>query len=358
MVRHRLAALFEVNTNDDELRRRGQHIIIIGLGLLASALLGQLSIFFFDGASPFFFVLIGIELIHCTAIALAKRAFITAAATIQLAFSLITSLASYGANGGAINAAFMVFVIVLASVTMRSIYIWPVIAIGSISIAAVSPYVQGEQLDSSSLYTIILLYGLVGLIAYLGARSSERAYAQLLASRSEAEHAAQQLAVTNSSLEQRVAERTAALKEALTTVTARTSDLQAALAENAQQREVIRALGVPVLPLTHGTLVLPLVGELDAVRLQQVQEQTLRAIEQQAARRAILDITGVPVVDNQVAQGLMRVVEAARLLGAQVTLVGIRPEVAQSIVGLGLDLRNLHTFADLQSALEGAEKIR
>jgi rsbT co-antagonist protein RsbR len=76
-----------------------------------------------------------------------------------------------------------------------------------------------------------------------------------------------------------------------------------------------------------------------------------RALEHKSARYLVRDITGVPLVDSQVAQGLLSVVQAARLLGAQVLLVGIRPEVAQAIVGLGLDLRDIYTTSDLQSAL-------
>ena len=96
---------------------------------------------------------------------------------------------------------------------------------------------------------------------------------------------------------------------------------------------------------------MPLVGALDTARLRLLQDQALRAIERVRTRTLILDITGVPLVDSQVAQGLMAVVQAARLLGAEVLLVGIRPEVAQAIVGLGVSLPGLRTYTALQSAL-------
>jgi rsbT co-antagonist protein RsbR len=96
---------------------------------------------------------------------------------------------------------------------------------------------------------------------------------------------------------------------------------------------------------------MPLIGALDSMRLQHLQEQALRALERTRARSLLLDITGVPVVDSQVAQGLLIVVNAARLLGAEVLLVGIRPEVAQTIVGLGLHLPGMRTYSDLQAAL-------
>jgi rsbT co-antagonist protein RsbR len=96
---------------------------------------------------------------------------------------------------------------------------------------------------------------------------------------------------------------------------------------------------------------MPLIGALDAARLQEMQSQALRAIEQTRADTLLLDITGIPVVDTQVAQGVLSVVRATRLMGADAILVGIRPEVAQTIVSLGLDLRGVRTYADLQTAL-------
>jgi len=118
------------------------------------------------------------------------------------------------------------------------------------------------------------------------------------------------------------------------------------------QRETIKGLNVPVIPISATTLVMPLVGALDSTRLRQLQEQSLQALERTSARVLILDITGVPVVDSHVAQGLLMTVRSARLLRAEVTLVGIRPEVAQTIVGLGIELSDVRTFSDLHSALD------
>lgn len=158
------------------------------------------------------------------------------------------------------------------------------------------------------------------------------------------------------SLEQRVADRTADLRCALDEVEAHAREQERLLAENRQQRATIREMSVPVLPITDSTLVMPLVGALDSERLRLLQDQALRAIEGAPVRTLILDITGVPIVDSQVAQGLLVVVQAARLLGTEVLLVGIRPEVAQTIVGLGLNLPGLRTYSNLQSALSRRSK--
>jgi rsbT co-antagonist protein RsbR len=152
-------------------------------------------------------------------------------------------------------------------------------------------------------------------------------------------------------LEVEVATRTADLRAALGEVEARTLEQARLLNEVAMQRDVIRELSVPVLPVSARTLVMPLVGALDTTRLQLIQEQALHAIERGDARRLVIDITGVPVVDSQVAQGLLAVVEAVRLLGAEAVLVGVRPEVAQTMVGLGLTFPGLRTYANLQTAI-------
>jgi rsbT co-antagonist protein RsbR len=127
--------------------------------------------------------------------------------------------------------------------------------------------------------------------------------------------------------------------------------LASQLATIEEQRAVIRELSIPVIPIDERTMVLPLVGALDSSRLQQIQTRALHAMEHSSARCLVLDITGVPVVDSHVAQGILQVVQAASLLGARVLLVGIRPEVAQAVVGLGLELSKLETYRDLQSAL-------
>jgi rsbT co-antagonist protein RsbR len=153
------------------------------------------------------------------------------------------------------------------------------------------------------------------------------------------------------SLEETVATRTAALQTALVEVQTHAEEQGRLLHENEQQRITIRDLSVPIIPITATTLIMPLVGALDGERLQFLQIQALQAIERSSAQTLILDITGVPIVDSQVAQGILSVVQATRLLGAETVLVGIRPEVAQAIVGLGLSLPGLRTSSTLQALL-------
>lgn len=157
-------------------------------------------------------------------------------------------------------------------------------------------------------------------------------------------------------LEQTVDARTAELRTALAEVRAR-AEVQAALRREAEeQRALVRRMSVPVLPVSAGTLVVPLVGDLEAQRIADLQSRALSAVERTGCRRLVLDITGVPVVDTHVAQGLIQAMLAVRLLGAEAVLVGIRPEVAQALVSLGVNLGDFATFADLQTALHSGPR--
>ena len=124
-----------------------------------------------------------------------------------------------------------------------------------------------------------------------------------------------------------------------------------------EHRRVLRELSVPVVPVWHGVLVVPLVGVLDSTRARELTQTLLESIARERARVAILDVTGVPAVDTQVADYLLRTVKAARLLGAQSVLVGIRPAIAQTLVRLGVDLHEVATEADLQSGLAYALRL-
>lgn len=124
----------------------------------------------------------------------------------------------------------------------------------------------------------------------------------------------------------------------------------------AQQRE-IQELSTPVLQLRQGLLILPVVGMLDARRAQQLTEQLLDAIRNRRGKVVVLDITGVAAVDSRVANHLIQTVDAARLMGASAIVTGVSPEVAQTLVGLGIDLGNVTTVADLQGGVDEADRL-
>ena len=120
-----------------------------------------------------------------------------------------------------------------------------------------------------------------------------------------------------------------------------------------QQQELLD-LSTPVVEIWDGILALPLIGTLDSERTQTVMESLLEGIVQNEATIAIIDITGVPTVDTLVAQHLLKTVAAARLMGAECIISGIRPQIAQTIVHLGVDLGDVVTKASLAEALRVA----
>jgi rsbT co-antagonist protein RsbR len=131
-----------------------------------------------------------------------------------------------------------------------------------------------------------------------------------------------------------------------------------ALRRSLVQDEIIRAqeaalaeLSTPLIPFSDRVVVMPLVGAVDSRRAQQVIDTLLSGIANTRAQVVILDITGVAMVDTQVANGLLRAAQAVKLLGAQAVLTGIRPEVAQALVGLGVDLSGIVTRGTLQSGI-------
>lgn len=124
-----------------------------------------------------------------------------------------------------------------------------------------------------------------------------------------------------------------------------------------RQTDEIAEISTPVIRVWDGILALPIIGTLDSSRTQIVMENLLQEIVETGSSIAILDISGVPAVDSLVAQHLIKTVSATRLMGAECIISGIRPEIAQTVVHLGIDLSNIITKASLASALAHAFKI-
>lgn len=121
-----------------------------------------------------------------------------------------------------------------------------------------------------------------------------------------------------------------------------------------RQQGAIREMSTPVLRLLDRFLVVPVVGVVDGDRARQLTESMLHGIRHNRARVVVMDITAVPVVDSRVANGIVQTVEAARLMGSEVILTGISPEIAQTLVGLGGLLGDVETHVDLQAGVEVA----
>jgi rsbT co-antagonist protein RsbR len=124
-----------------------------------------------------------------------------------------------------------------------------------------------------------------------------------------------------------------------------------------QQQDAIRELSTPVLQVRERLLILPIIGILDTQRAQQLTEQLLRGIRAHRAKVVVVDITGVPDIDQAVANHLVQTVDASRLMGAGVIVTGLSAEIAQTLVTIGVDLSKISTVGDLQGGIEEAERM-
>ncbi|WP_110514334.1 STAS domain-containing protein [Herpetosiphon llansteffanensis] len=129
------------------------------------------------------------------------------------------------------------------------------------------------------------------------------------------------------------------------------ANLEHSLAERQQLSQLLRDVASPVIPILKGVLVMPLIGSLDGERMQQATTIILSRVERERAKKVLIDITGVPMMDESAAQALVSMIHGLRLLGATVTLVGVGPEVAQSLTALSVDLSAVQTAADLRTAV-------
>jgi rsbT co-antagonist protein RsbR len=122
------------------------------------------------------------------------------------------------------------------------------------------------------------------------------------------------------------------------------------------QQDALLELSTPVLQVRERLLILPIIGVLDTARAQQLTEQLLHGIRRHRAKLVVIDITGVPTVDEIVANSLVDTVTASRLMGADVIITGLSSEIAQTLVTVGVDLSKMHTVGDLQGGIEEAER--
>ena len=123
------------------------------------------------------------------------------------------------------------------------------------------------------------------------------------------------------------------------------------------QQEAIRELSTPVLQVRERLLILPIIGILDGARARQLTEQLLRGIRAHRAKVVVIDITGVPDVDEGVANSLVQTVDASKLMGASVIITGLSSEIAETLVTIGVDLSKMDTVGDLQEGIEEAERL-
>jgi anti-anti-sigma regulatory factor len=214
-----------------------------------------------------------------------------------------------------------------------------VIAPGLVGFAAPSPVTP-----IAAFGTFVLITGVLALFIDMFGTSLRDALTT-------AQQRGRELEDMQATLERTVRERTASLERALSEGEQREARLVATLADLNTSQATIRELSAPVIPVLPGVLIAPIVGAIDQGRAAVLTSNLLEKVESDHARYVIFDITGVPLLDTHAAHVLMHAATAVRLLGAQTLIVGIRPEVAQTIVTLGIDLSAITSFSNLQEAI-------
>ena len=360
---HQMSRLIRVRHTDEDVQRRGVNIILMAAGLHIMALLLTIYAGFAGRLSTQVLIPVAISLIVQTiVIVLARRG------SVDLAGGILVGMAIVGITGGAIfsndsliTPMFLVTPLLMAAAALQPV--WIIVAlIGVLTgmgliYTMLLPVTLPESIAAlrSAIFVvsglIILFAALIGVLISVGHTHLQR---RLHDEVKRANLANAELKVLNEELDRRVQMQTEALRKTLQELEQQTLHQDQLLKEIAGQREVIRELSLPILPVGREVLVAPLIGALDQERMQQLQSQVLKRVERIHARLLILDVTGVPMIDTHVAQGLMNLVRGLRLLGANAALVGVRPEVAQTIVALGVQLRDVEVFSDLGSALQRA----
>jgi rsbT co-antagonist protein RsbR len=348
--------LLTIPTSDAELQRRGRTILSVALVLLGLILMALVPVFFRPDPTPSLLGLGAGALVVLSSMALAHWGRVGLAAWVLVLMIIGAVMFPILIRREVTSSLlYLTLPVVVAGVVLRPWQVWLVLAAGLTVVGYKVLSNMPTPLGRLEPWVLLANSGLVmttlGVISFLSARIAARAFSEAAMARRAAEEAARRLGELNADLEGQVHARTAELRAAFEAALAQASEKQTLLDEIASQQAVIREMGVPVLPVSADTLVMPLVGEIDGERLRIIQAQALAAIERSRARTLLIDLTGVAVVDSHVAEGLLRTVQAAHLLGTTPVLIGISPEVAQSLVSLGIDLGDVKTAASLQSAL-------
>lgn len=353
-----LTRLMEIHAGEPDTRRRASVIVRLTLVLLL-ANIGFAGISLVASHPSSVAIPVASSICFLAAYQFARRGSAAAAAWIMISAFLIGSfvaMASFTTDQAVIVLFFLAAIIVVAGLSTTPAQFWLVVALTLAGAGITLHLAHPDVWQSADAGQIVLsgaaLIAAVSGISYLGACIWRQAIEDAQEARIQAEQAQRALAQMNADLEARVAERTTELRQTLAAQQTLAEELQSSLAAQQELSRAIVDLSLPIIPVRDGTVVVPISGSIDSTRAGKLVNSVLQTIERRNVHIVIFDITGVPIVDTQVAQALLQTASAIRLMGAETILAGIRPEVAQTLVGLGIDLRLLRTVATLQEGLE------
>ncbi|PMP79187.1 MAG: anti-anti-sigma factor [Roseiflexus castenholzii] len=352
-MRSWINTVMTTRATDPDVQRRALIVMqLIIMMLVANVLFAILAIVSPDGGSVL--IPVASSALFIGAYALAQRGYASVAAWIVVGAFLSGALfaaANLDPERSVNVGYFLTALIVIASLSLTPPQLWLVTGGFLLTLTTAHPDLWNLPDARHNVLNSSVLLVVVGLVSYIGARIAQRTIREAQQARQMAEQAQHELARANADLEERIAERTSELSRTLAAQQALTEELRRSLAAQQELSQLILDLSLPVIPVRDGTVVVPLSGAIDSARAAKLTESVLKTIEQRNVDTVILDITGVPIVDTQVAQALVRTASAARLMGSETILVGIRPEVAQTLIGLGIHL-GLRTAATLQEGLD------
>lgn len=211
-------------------------------------------------------------------------------------------------------------------------------------VAAPQPASLPAWLQGGVLLVLAALAGLLLVLMHQAMSRSEQASARVREQEREIDR-------RRNALERENDERNQVLDKTLEALESQSVQLRKVTTELQNREATIIALSIPVIPVVDGVLVLPLIGSIDQQRALLIQQTVLQGIEHYQARYLLLDITGVSLLDEQGAQLLQQAMRGAQLLGAELALVGVRPDVARTLVTMGEDMSTLRCYASLQQGL-------
>jgi rsbT co-antagonist protein RsbR len=348
--------ILSVDLADNNDNRRGSVIIFLSLFLLFFDLL-----LFIAGLVlqvPALLMVFPTSVVGCGLIIyLVKRGSINPAAIMMIVFMIITAQTPnfYTASLHLAAAYFISLSIVVAGLTLRPRHVWAVFCVNIAVILAMEILLLNgsfEAIFQNGPITNPLFFNfIVAICSYMSSKTIQEFFLEAEKVGNDVSHHVQLLEQQNVLLEQRIKERTQELQDALQHVESQAAEYQNLLTDNERWRSLIREMNTPAIPVSDETLIVPLVGQIDHHRLEAFHAQALQALVQTRARNLIVDISGVPFIDSQIGQGFVQLVQAARLLGSEVLLVGMRPEVAHTALRLGLRIHIARSFSSLQAAL-------
>lgn len=348
--------LLTVHTTDAEVQRRGRLLIILAFGLIMSNVIFIPVVLINESPTAYLIILVAALFVALGIWWLGRIGQVTIGSYLLISVVIIGGMLPIILTQRSPISAFYVVAAVLfagALLPARQVWIITLLSCGAIvaalqfAIAQVADPTSWEQAQIGAIVLVVI----AALVSYLNANSVTKALTEAQQARTASEAANAALAENNETLELHVVERTAALMKVVEEQRATTAALESSLDAQRELSRTIADLSVPVLPISQGVLVVPLVGAIDSARANQVLERILDRVEHDRTRTVILDVTGVAIIDTQVAGTLLRVASATRLMGAETMLVGIRPEVAQSLVHLGVELGILRTAATLEEGV-------